>query len=148
MMSLEQMADRLEIQDLLVRYCDAIDRKDFGALDDVFTPDAEIDYTATGGQKGDLTFIKEYLGRALEPFPMMQHMVGLPLITLEGDAARCRTILFNPMAVEKDGVREVFFVGAWYVDELVRTASGWRIRKRSEEGGFFHNLPAWFQPAP
>ena len=48
-MSLEEISDRLEIQDLLVAYSYAIDSRDWAALDDVFTPDAHIDYTVFGG---------------------------------------------------------------------------------------------------
>jgi hypothetical protein len=38
----------------------------------------------------------------------------------------------------------VFFCGLWYVDELVRTAQGWRIRERVEEKCYFHNVPSDF----
>ena len=46
---LGQLRDRLEIEDLLTRYCAAIDAKDFDLLDEVFTADATIDYTRSGG---------------------------------------------------------------------------------------------------
>lgn len=72
-------------------------------------------------------------------------MIGVPLIYFNGDEAKTRTILFNPMIVEREGQPHVFFVGAWYVDEFVRTDKGWRIRHRNEECSYFHNLPADFQ---
>lgn len=43
MWSLEEISDRLEIQQLLVDYSTAIDRRRFDDLDKVFTPDAYID---------------------------------------------------------------------------------------------------------
>lgn len=43
MLSLEEISDRLEIQQLLVDYSAAIDRRRFDDLDRVFTPDAYID---------------------------------------------------------------------------------------------------------
>ena len=55
MMSLQEMSDRLEIQDLFARYSFAIDDRNWDALDSVFTPDAAIDYTETGGAKGNVT---------------------------------------------------------------------------------------------
>ena len=38
-MSLEEISDRMEIQDLMVRYSYAIDSRNWDALDDVFTPE-------------------------------------------------------------------------------------------------------------
>ena len=52
MLSLEEISDRLEIQQLLIDYSTAIDRKRFDDLDRVFTPDAYIDYRVTGGIDG------------------------------------------------------------------------------------------------
>ena len=146
MLSQQELSDRFEIQDLLVAYCDAIDRRQWDALDDIFTPDAIIDYTEAGGAKGTLETIKPYLERGLQPFAAMQHMLGLPLIKIEGDQATARTTVYNPMVLEKDGHPHVFFVGLWYRDELVRTDQGWRISKRSETGNHFHNVPDWFTP--
>jgi hypothetical protein len=42
-LSLEDISDRLEIQQLLVAYSTAIDTRRFDDLDQVFTPDAYID---------------------------------------------------------------------------------------------------------
>ena len=49
---IQEISDRLEIESLLVRYCTAIDTKQFDDLDSVFIPDAFIDYTSAGGVKG------------------------------------------------------------------------------------------------
>lgn len=148
MLSHQKMSDRLEIQDLLTAYCDAIDSRNWNALDDIFTPDAIIDYTEAGGAKGTLEEIKLYLDKALKPFSGMQHMLGLPMIKITGDEASSRTILFNPMVIEKEGNPNVFFVGLWYRDKLVRTSKGWRIQSRHEELSYFHNLPKDFAPEP
>lgn len=142
MLSAEQMSDRLEIQDLFTRYCFAIDERDWNALDDMFTPDAQIDYTATGGSAGSLSEMKEWLNTALSPFAMSQHMVSLPRLEISGDRATSRMILFNPMGMD-DGQGNVstFFVGVWYHDELVRTGSGWRIARRSQKLAYTHATP-------
>ncbi|HMT45354.1 MAG TPA: nuclear transport factor 2 family protein [Chakrabartia sp.] len=148
MMSLQEISDRLEIQDLFARYCFAIDERDWDALDSVFTPDARIDYTETGGAKGGLAEIKAWLPVALERFPAFQHMVATTKLTLDGDRATSRTILFNPMVAEQhDGSRQTFFIGLWYRDRLVRTIAGWRIAERYEERSWTHNVPP-LAPAP
>lgn len=146
MKDIRELSDRFEIQDLLVDYCHAIDSRDFDALDNVFTVDAYIDYTAVGGAKGNLKETKTYLAKALEKFSGMQHMLGLPQIKIQGNKATARTVCFNPMVLQKDGGSHVFFVGIWYVDELVRTEKGWRIKHRVEEFSYFHNLPTEFVP--
>ena len=43
MLSLEEISDRFEIQQLLIDYSTAIDTRRFDDLDRVFTPDAYIE---------------------------------------------------------------------------------------------------------
>ena len=147
MKSHQELSDRFEIQELLADYSHAIDTQDFDLLDEIFTTDAIIDYTAVGGAKGNVAETKAYLARALEKFSGMQHMLGLPQITLTGDEGSARTICFNPMVLDRDGKPHIFFVGIWYADKLRRTDKGWRISHRAEELSFFHNFPEDFKPA-
>jgi len=142
MLPLQEISDRLEIQDLFARYTYAIDERNWDGLDDVFTPDATIDYTETGGAKGTVAQIKAWLPVAMQRFPRYQHMVATTKLELDGDTARSRTILFNPMVHRADdGAEQVFFIGLWYRDKLVRTPAGWRIAERYEEMGYAHNAP-------
>jgi hypothetical protein len=79
----------------------------------------------------------------MERFPRYQHMVATTKLDLDGDRARSRTVLFNPMVYRKDdGEEQVFFIGLWYRDHLIRTEKGWRIAERYEEMGYAHNVPA------
>jgi len=144
MLSLQQLSDRAEIQDLMVRYSYCIDDGDWDGLDAVFTPDALIDYTQTGGAKGAYPEIKRFLARVLPRFPGYQHASVCTQISVDGDHASARTIVFNPMLVEHEGRRQVFFVGAWYLDRLVRTRDGWRIRERIEKASWDFNTPGEF----
>ena len=148
-MNTQRALDLIEIQHLLATYVYAIDAKDFDRLDEVFTADAVIDYTATGGASGDFPAIKRWLVTALAPFPLTQHLIGLPLIQIDGDRASARTMLFNPMrrAGDGDGDERLFFIGASYVDELVRTAQGWRITRRSEADAWAKDAPSETQAA-
>ncbi len=142
MLSTQEMSDRLEIQDLFTRYCFAIDDREWDALDHLFTSDAQIDYTATGGAAGPLAEIKQWLAGALGACGMSQHMVSLPHLALSGDTATSRMILFNPMMMaDGEGKETTFFVGVWYHDKLVRTASGWRISDRKQKLAYTHATP-------
>jgi 3-phenylpropionate/cinnamic acid dioxygenase small subunit len=141
-MSLEEISDRMEIQDLLVAYSYAIDTRDWDALDQVFTPDAWIDYTEFGGSAGNLADTKKFLAESMPMFRSFQHMVSTSQIRVEGDTAHVKTICHNPMVMNLGNDKvQVFYCGLWYVDEMVRTPDGWRIQKRVEEKSYVHNMP-------
>jgi len=138
-----EISDRLEIQDLLVDYSHAVDSRNWDALDDVFTPDAFIDYSAFGGSSGDLATTKEFLASALAAFPGFQHLVATSKVTVNGDVAVGRTICHNPMVLQEgDAGPRMMFCGLWYLDRFVRTPSGWRIAERVEEKCYMHVAPA------
>ena len=142
MRSLEEIADRLEIQDLLVSYSHAIDFQRWDELDDVFTPDAFIDYTVFGGPSGPYPEIKEYLRNTMPMFSSYYHMVSTSKIELDGDTATGVTICHNPMVLPlPDGGEHVFVCGLWYHDTYVRTPDGWRISRRVEEKTYVDNMP-------
>ena len=136
-LSLQELSDRLEIQDLLTRYTVAIDQKDWKLLDTCFTPDAKLDYTQTGGIAGDYPTVRAWLEKALAAFPMTVHYISNSTVKLDGDRAAARTYVINPMGFPKpDGSLHIFTVGGYYVDDLVRTPEGWRIARRMEESAF------------
>jgi len=136
-LSLQEISDRIEIDDLLIRYTKAIDQKDWQLLDTVFTPDAELDYVSSGGIKGRYPEVRAWLEKALAIFAVTAHYVTNSEVTLQGDRASARTAVYNPMFFgNPDGSMHHFAVGAHYVDELVRTAQGWRIAKRREDQAF------------
>jgi 3-phenylpropionate/cinnamic acid dioxygenase small subunit len=134
MPDLQALADRLDIEDVLTRYAWALDTKQFDDLDDVFTPDAHIDYTSSGGEAGAYPDVKAWLAKVLPNFPAYQHLVTNKQITIDGDRATSRAEFYNPMVIAKrDGTTSIFFVGGEYHDQLVRTPDGWRITNRLEK---------------
>lgn len=142
-LSIREISDRIQINDLLVRYTRAIDTKDWNLLDTCFLPDADVDYTATGGIAGKYPEVRAWLAKALAPFPITVHYITNSIVTITGDTAKARTLVYNPMFFgNPDGSLHDFTVGATYVDELVWTADGWRIAKRGEDAGYMQgSLP-------
>lgn len=134
-LSLEEISDRLEIQQLLVAYSTAIDTRRFDDLDAVFTPDAYIDYRALGGIDGRFPEVKAWLAEVLPNFPAYSHLLGNFDVRVDGDAASSRTLCFNPMVLGGEK-QQVMFCGLWYLDEFVRTPDGWRMTRRVEEKCF------------
>ena len=135
MLSIEEISDRLEIQQLLVDYSTAIDARRFDDLDRVFTADAYIDYRAMGGVDGRYPEVKAWLAQVLPNFPAYAHMLGNFDVKIDGDTATSRTLCFNPMVLGGEQ-QQVLFCGLWYDDEFVRTGDGWRMTKRVEEKCF------------
>ena len=140
MKSQQELSDRLEIQDLITAYSYAIDLHRFDDLDEIFTPDATLDFSATGGIAAPLPEIKTWLASVLVHFGGHQHLVATSSVSLAGNTATARTICHNPMWFA-DPAQPPMFVGLWYVDELVRTPDGWRIASRVQEKGYLHGLP-------
>ena len=143
MLSLQEISDKLEIQQLFTDYADALDTLQIDKMDDVFTPDAYIDYRAMGGVDGKYPEIRDWLKASLKNFSNYYHMVGNVSIKVTGDTATSKIVCFNPMGCPMpDGSTQMMFLGLWYLDELVRTPKGWRISKRVEQECYQYNVPA------
>lgn len=142
-LSLQEMSDRFEIQDMLYHYADIIDRKAADELRGVFTEDAHIDYSAFGGSVGDVETTIAFLKEALPAFPNSQHLNANVQIEVNGDEATGRVMCFNPMemGMGDDQPSHVFMLGLWYVDKYRRTDAGWRICERAEVKSWVFNLP-------
>lgn len=137
MLSLQEISDRLEIQDLMVRYSHAVDTRQWDMLDEVFTPDAYIDYSAMGGSAGDLAATKQFLAQMLPNFLAFQHLISNSSISVDGDTATGRTLCHNPMLVaDSQGKQSLMLCGLWYLDTFVRVEGQWRIQRREEEKGY------------
>lgn len=136
-MDLQVLTDRLQIDDLLTTYTRAIDTGDWGRLDTVFTPDAEIDYTSTGGIAGCYPVVKAWLAENLPMFPRRQHVLGQKEVALVGEpatGARVTAYFLNPMVLpQADGSELLWEFGGLYHHDLVRTPDGWRSARLVEE---------------
>ena len=149
MLSLQEISDRLEIEDLCYRYAEIIDNKDFDALrEEVFTADAHIDYSVFGGSVGGVEDTIAFLKQALthDAFPYHQHLNANIRVQLQGDEASARVMCFNPQELAMpDGENCLFMLGLWYVDKYRRTQTGWRITSRVEERSWTFNTPDFMQ---
>jgi len=136
MMSLQEISDRLEIQELLGKYAHAVDSCDWELYRSVYTEDAIIDYTTFGAPVGTVDEIIDFLAAAMPHMKSTQHAVMNITLKIDGDTASGRTICYNPMVREVDGKESVSIYGLWYNDTFVRTADGWKFKTRSEEKSY------------
>ena len=133
-MDLQQISDRLEIEDVLTRYTRAIDSGEWDVLDSVFTADAAIDYTESGGIAGSFDVVKPWLAENLPIFPRRMHLLGQIESVVTGDEAEVSAYFHNPMVLPNpDGSELVVEFGGIYRHTMVRTADGWRSRRLHEE---------------
>ncbi|MFK8020199.1 MAG: nuclear transport factor 2 family protein [Pseudomonadales bacterium] len=141
-LSLQQISDRIEIEDLIWHYSDIINRKAFEELRSVFTEDAHIDYSVFGGSKGSLEDTIKFLVDAMGIFPYTQHLNANMQVKLDGDTATGHIMCFNPQEMRLGkGETQTFMLGLWYNDIYVRTNEGWRIKERSEQRSWKFNTP-------
>jgi hypothetical protein len=124
----KRIADLVEIEQLCARYLAYASQFVPDEWLKVFTPDAE--YSAFGTKYG-----VDRMTQLLAAAPRGQFIANMPVVELDGDRAT--------------GVQHFLFIDqtthamrlAWYKDEYVRTADGWRIRRRSttfmrKKGGY------------
>jgi 3-phenylpropionate/cinnamic acid dioxygenase small subunit len=136
-MQLQEISDKLEIQEVLARYCHALDQKDWPAFRAIFMPDAIIDFTAFGGPRGGVSELESFLIPILGGLAGSQHTVSTIRIDLDGDLAKVRSAAIVPMtSIGADGVESTFISGLWYEDDVVRSPLGWRIQFRRQVRGW------------
>lgn len=138
-MDLQEVADKLEIQEQLARYARGVDTRDWDLWKSVFTEDAVIDYSKSGVICGSRDEVADFLAQAFASMPWTTHHVSNIEIDLDGDRADVRAMFFNPMQIP--GMAESSSTGGYYRHEFVRTAEGWRSRHLVEEPVWFLNRP-------
>ena len=124
-MSDQQLMDRIELQDVMLRYAKGVDERDLDLYRTCFSDDAEFFGFGPDPIVGGDAWVEFVIG-ALKEYGATQHMLAPQLATITGDRAQCRTdvqALHN--MIEPEG--EVFTLWATYESEMVRTSQGWKI---------------------
>ncbi len=150
-----ELGDRLAIRELMYRYAMAVDGRDWQLYRTVFTPDATIDYTDSGGIRADLETTVKWLDEALSPFAGLQHNMTNHVVELDGDRGRaCTYYVAHHTLPDGAGGETMLTMGGFYRDRLVRNDSGWRISERVELGEWMQGpypegvaRPPWYGKA-
>lgn len=148
---LHRVAARLDIAELLARYCRGIDRCDADELDRVFADDASLDYGS--GAQGKAAACAGLLA-AVGAMRLTQHAIGNVIIEFDGSRARTETYCVALHILGEPGSETEMTVGGRYLDTLDRRTGEWRIVERlyvmdwnrqrpatmRVEGGLYDNL--------
>ncbi len=126
-MSNQLTADRIALQDVMLRYAAGVDERDFDLYRSCFADHVEVvgfgEQTVHGADAW-LAFVKA----ALEQYGPTQHMLGPQLATVDGDSARARTDV-QALHYFKQPEGGTLTLWATYKSDLQRIDSEWRITR-------------------
>lgn len=118
----DRAADLVAVQQVLHRYPHAVDDRDWDAFTGIFTADTTCDLRAVGLPVTEGLAALVACFAAIE-HPVAHHLVD-PVIDVTGpDAVHVRSKWIVVLADRTT-------LSGTYVDDLVRTADGWRVRHR------------------
>ena len=122
---MSDLEDRLAVGDVIIKYADSVDLLDMDRYATCFTDDVVV----TGFGEKAFTGLAEYMPwvtAARAKYGRTQHMIGNIRVTLDGDRAHMRSYVQATHEIPGDP-GHLLTLWAAYVDDLVRTADGWRI---------------------
>lgn len=155
MLKMQELSDHIEISQVIQRYGKALDDKNYGLLQKVFTEDAQLVFWLSGRlielsmQQSDKLW-REHLTKCSRSL----HLFSNPVIEIQGDRAHtsCRSTATH-IQIREDGSRNIWIVQGFVEDEWIRKPEGWRIWKRVsnnpyDEGAFLAEGVREFPEAP
>lgn len=137
--AVRRMSDRQEIEDVLIRYAESLDGRDWEGLRKCFMPDAVADYGALSGGGGRNEGVDEIVATcstALSGLDASQHLLGNFRIQSDHDRATASCAMHAQHFMVSPIGGNTYVVAGTYHDELIRTPDGWRITHRRLE-------PSW-----
>ena len=130
--------DRLDVMELPGRYADALDRLQPDKLREVFTNDAVWELVGGSLRLVGLDAIMEFMGRA-DVHPGAHLMTNVYIASVATDPSGglvvhlCSRGVFPIGPSDRNNPSAVFY--GRYDDDVVRSATGWRIRHRRYQHG-------------
>jgi hypothetical protein len=152
-MTLEELAARTEIHDVLLRYCRGLDRIDMSLVRGAFHTDAYIHFPESlhvGGVEGFFKFLADEMPR----FNRTQHFLGNSLIEFDGpEIAYVETYLQADHAASERHHWKGDTVKLWarYFDRFERRDGVWLIAERRLMVDLMYRYPNkenWFDDHP
>ncbi len=124
----QRLEDLMAIHQLFIDYGEHLDAGNFDAYADLFAADGEVLLGPLGRAKGREA-IKALMTEMLaDRVGTTYHLISSPRVVLDGDRATS-TVMWTVLARSGTNTPEIPSVGR-HVDELVRTAEGWRFQRR------------------
>jgi hypothetical protein len=124
--TVDALAQREAIRDILYTHSRALDRLDADLLKQAYWQDAEVDY---GAFKGSAQQFADIIGPALSSaYELTHHLLGQTFIALDGDKANTETYVCARHLL-LGAEQELVYTGR-YLDQLECRDGQWKIRHR------------------
>lgn len=125
--SLRDVAVRLALRDLSMRYARGVDRRDEGLFASVFHPDATVDFGDV--YKGPAVEFVGMQKTLLAGYELTAHYLANSLYDIHADTAFGEVYFLAYHRCPQPG-GAVTLVGGRYLDEYVQHDGGWKIMRR------------------
>lgn len=125
---LEELADRLAIQDVLVKHSRGVDRAEEAVLKSAYWPEATVAY---GGFNGRAHEFCELLPGSIKRYAATQHTITNIAIDLRDREARVETYVtaYHYARDESGADTEMTYLGR-YLDHMEKRGDVWKIKHR------------------
>ena len=127
--------DLLDIERLLSDYAWGCDEGDWGLLRSVFSDDAQLDYSSTGGPLGGRDEVVAWLQSSLSGI-RIQHVVSNFRIDVTGDSAAGKAMFLTTVHLE--GLAQPLTTGGYYDLGFVRVDGQWKVHRLREDNRWMH----------
>ncbi len=145
--AIQLLLDERDITAVLHRYAAALDQKDWELFSTCFLPDASAHYETIGLLEG-YPAIEALCRSALGNMSRTQHLIGNVDISVDGDIAKSSCYLHAQHVRPMTSGGDTNIIAGRYDDDLVRTARGWRIRRRKLQVWWTFGNPDVHAPDP
>ena len=135
---LQLLLDRAAVSDVVHAYAAGLDRRDWVLYRSIFVDEIEMDFASVGIRVGVYKaddWVRD--ARSLfDGFTATQHTSTNHVHEISGDAATCVSnmqaehfLAPEPGATAAAPDAERWTIGGYYVNDLVRTEAGWKLRR-------------------
>ncbi|MGV0835042.1 nuclear transport factor 2 family protein [Mycolicibacterium thermoresistibile] len=122
-------SDKAEIGEVLIRYATGIDQKDWTLFRTCWTDEIDVDY-AQLGTFTDPDAFTEVMAQVHGAMGPTYHRMSNFVIDVDGDRATVRSYVHAVLMLQPDDGDNWIDALGHYDDVVVRTADGWRIKRR------------------
>lgn len=145
------LADREEIADVVRRYAQAIDTRDFDLLRTCYTDEIDMDFRPTVVDLDRTHFHVdewvEMVGKFHSQFDGTEHILVPEGIDVNGDEATCYAVMHASHFKRAAQGGPHHLISGSYSMTFARTADGWKMSKASQEvrwveGNWFNHVQA------